>query len=120
MGNLLIVAQINAWLNIALTGSLFLLIFAFIVRYLTVAWQPINAAIETNCDSLNHASKTLGSSAYTSLTSVNLPLIKSTLISAGLLVFIDVVKELPFTLILRPFNFETLSTATFDLSSKLK
>ncbi len=118
IGILLIVAQINAWLNIALTGSLFLLIFAFIVRYLTVAWQPINAAIETNCDSLNHASKTLGSSAYTSLTYVNLPLIKSTLISAGLLVFIDVVKELPLTLILRPFNFETLSTATFDLSSQ--
>ena len=118
IGILLFVAQVNHLTNYVLTGSLYLLIFAYIVRYLAVAWQPINAGIESNCDSLNHASQTLGSSAYTSLTRVNLPLIKDTIITAGLLVFIDTVKELPLTLILRPFNFETLSTATFDLSSQ--
>ena len=47
-----------------------------------------------------------------------LPLIKNTIIAAGLLVFIDATKELPLTLILRPFNFETLATATFDLSNQ--
>ena len=49
---------------------------------------------------------------------VNIPLIKNTLITASILVFIDSMKELPLTLILRPFNFNTLSTATFDLSSQ--
>ena len=118
IGILLFTAQINAVTNFVLTGSLVLLIFAYIVRYLAVACQPINAGIETNCDSLNNASKSLGSSTYTSLRLVNIPLIKNTLITAGLLVFIDIIKELPLTLILRPFNFETLSTATFDLSSQ--
>ena len=118
IGILLFTAQINVVTNFVLTGSLVLLIFAYIVRYLAVACQPINAGIETNCDSLNNASKSLGSSTYTSLRLVNIPLIKNTLITAGLLVFIDIIKELPLTLILRPFNFETLSTATFDLSSQ--
>ena len=118
IGILLFTAQINAVTNFVLTGSLVLLIFAYIVRYLAVACQPINAGIETNCDSLNNASKSLGSSTYTSLRLVNIPLIKNTLITAGLLVFIDIIKELPLTLILRPFNFETLSTATFDFSSQ--
>ena len=118
IGILLFTAQINAVINFVLTGSLLLLVFAYIVRYLAVACQPINAGIETNCDSLNNASKSLGSSTYTSLRLVNIPLIKNTLITAGLLVFIDIIKELPLTLILRPFNFETLSTATFDLSSQ--
>ena len=118
IGILLFTAQINFVTNFVLTGSLVLLVFAYIVRYLAVACQPINAGIETNCDSLNNASKSLGSSTYTSLRLVNIPLIKNTLITAGLLVFIDIIKELPLTLILRPFNFETLSTATFDLSSQ--
>ncbi|MEL1229183.1 MAG: iron ABC transporter permease [Candidatus Neomarinimicrobiota bacterium] len=118
IGILLFTAQINVVTNFVLTGSLVLLVFAYIVRYLAVACQPINAGIETNCDSLNNASKSLGSSTYTSLRLVNIPLIKNTLITAGLLVFIDIIKELPLTLILRPFNFETLSTATFDLSSQ--
>ena len=118
IGILLFTAQINVVTNFVLTGSLVLLVFAYIVRYLAVACQPINAGIETNCDSLNNASKSLGSSTYSSLRLVNIPLIKNTLITAGLLVFIDIIKELPLTLILRPFNFETLSTATFDLSSQ--
>ena len=118
IGILLFTAQINVVTNFVLTGSLVLLVFAYIVRYLAVACQPINAGIETNCDSLNNASKSLGSSTYTSLRLVNIPLIKNTLLAAGLLVFIDIIKELPLTLILRPFNFETLSTATFDLSSQ--
>ena len=118
IGILLIAGHINNLTNYVLTGSLYLLIFAYIVRYLAVAWQPINAGIESNCDSLNHASKSLGASAFTSLTRVNLPLIKDTILTAGLLVFIDTIKELPLTLILRPFNFETLATATFDLSSQ--
>ena len=118
IGILLFVAQVNNFTNYLLSGSLYLLLFAYIVRYLAVAWQPINAGIESNCDSLNHASQNLGSSALTSLTSVNLPLIKHTMLTAGLLVFIDIVKELPLTLILRPFNFETFATQAYVYASQ--
>ena len=53
-----------------------------------------------------------------SLLKINLPLLRPSLLAAGLLVFIDIMKELPLTLILRPFNFETLSTRTYDLTSQ--
>ena len=88
------------------------------MRFLAVAYQPIESGFEKNCEDLNNASKTLGASPMRSLYSLNLPLIKNTIIAAGLLVFVDATKELPLTLILRPFNFETLATATFDLSNQ--
>tara|TARA_Y100000590_G_scaffold77997_1_gene86596 strand:- start:12054 stop:13682 length:1629 start_codon:yes stop_codon:yes gene_type:complete len=118
IGILLFLGKINAYTNYMITGTLYLLILAYIIRFLAVAWQPINAGIEINCDTLNHASRTLGTSTFRSLISVNLPLIKNTILTAGLLVFIDTIKELPLTLILRPFNFETLATRTFDLSGQ--
>ncbi|MAV15651.1 MAG: iron ABC transporter permease [Candidatus Marinimicrobia bacterium] len=118
MGILLLSGQINYLTSWVMTGSLLLLIFAYIVRFMAVAWQPIDSGMERNCQELNNASRTLGSSTIKSLFKINLPLLRNTIITAGLLVFIDTVKELPLTLILRPFNFETLSTATFDLSSQ--
>ena len=119
MGILLLSAQINKiYVEILLTGSLFILIFAFITRFFAVAWQPIDSGMERNCKNINDASRSLGIPAIFSLIKVNIPLIKNTLITASILVFIDSMKELPLTLILRPFNFNTLSTATFDLSSQ--
>ena len=119
MGILLLSAQINKiYVDIILTGSLLILIFAFITRFFAVAWQPIDSGMERNCKNINDASRSLGIPAIFSLIKVNIPLIKNTLITASILVFIDSMKELPLTLILRPFNFNTLSTATFDLSSQ--
>ena len=118
MGSLILVGYISDTFNILLSGTMLLLFFAYIVRFLAVAYQPIESGFEKNCEDLNNASKTLGSSPMRSLYSLNLPLIKNTIIAAGLLVFIDATKELPLTLILRPFNFETLATATFDLSNQ--
>ena len=119
MGILLLSAQINKiYVDILLTGSLLILIFAFITRFFAVAWQPIDSGMERNCKNINDASRSLGIPAIFSLIKVNIPLIKNTLITASILVFIDSMKELPLTLILRPFNFNTLSTATFDLSSQ--
>ena len=92
--------------------------FAYIVRFLAVAWQPINSGMERICDQLNNASRTLGASASRSLWQVNIPLLQGAMITAGLFVFVDTLKELPLTLLLRPFNFDTLSTRTFDLASQ--
>ena len=118
MGALIFVGYISDTFNILLSGTMFLLFFAYIVRFLAVAYQPIESGFEKNCEDLNNASKTLGAYPLRSLYKLNLPLIKNTIIAAGLLVFIDATKELPITLILRPFNFETLATATFDLSNQ--
>lgn len=118
MGALLVVGYISNVFNILLSGTIVLLIFAYTVRFFAVAFHPIESGFEKNCEELNDASKTLGVSPIRSLFNVNLPLIKNTIIAAGLLVFVDATKELPLTLILRPFNFETLATATFDLSNQ--
>ena len=118
IGILLFAGQINLWTGWVITGSISVLIFAYLIRFLAVAWQPIDAGMEKNCEQLNNVSRSLGSSAIKSLLKLNLPLLKKSILVAGLFVFIDTVKELPLTLILRPFNFETLATRTFDLTSQ--
>ena len=118
IGILLFSGQINQLNGWVLTGSFFMLIFAYLIRFLAVAWQPIDSGMEKNCEQFNNASRSLGSSTFKSLIRVNIPLLKNTLLVAGLLVFIDTIKELPLTLILRPFNFETLATRTFDLTTQ--
>ena len=118
IGILLFAGQINLWTGWVITGSLSVLIFAYLIRFLAVAWQPIDAGMEKNCEQLNNVSRSLGSSAIKSLLKLNLPLLKKSILVAGLFVFIYTVKELPLTLILRPFNFETLATRTFDLTSQ--
>ena len=118
MGALILVGYVSNTFGILLSGTMSLLFFAYTVRFFAVAYHPIESGFEKNCEELNNASKTLGSSPMRSLFSVNLPLIKNIIVAAGLLVFIDATKELPLTLILRPFNFETLATATFDLSNQ--
>ncbi len=118
MGILLMAKQFNTVTGWILTGSLTALVLAYVVRFLAVAWQPIDSGMERNCEQLNNAAKSLGASAVRSLCQVNVPLLGNNLIAAGLFVFVDTMKELPLTLILRPFNFETLSTKTFDLAKQ--
>ena len=118
MGLLILVGYISTLTGIILSGTIFFLIFGYIVRFLAVAFQPIEAGMEKNCDKLNDAAKLLGSTPIYSLYKVNIPILKNSMIAAALLVFIDATKELPLTLILRPFNFETLATVTFDLSNQ--
>ncbi len=104
--------------NWVLSGSLFAIFFAYIVRFLTVAYQPINAGMKQVCGSFQEASLTLGQSHSKALFKIYYPLLKTTLIGSAILVFIDIVKELPLTLILRPANFETLSTYAFGFAKE--
>lgn len=104
--------------GLILTGSFLALIGAYVLRYLTVAVNPIEAGFQRCCGCLDEASRALGRSPMRTLLQVNLPLARNTLIAGGLLVFVDVLKELPLTLILRPFNFETLATKTYQLAGE--
>ena len=113
---LLLVGHFTKFTGWILSGSIGILIFAYLIRFLAVAKQPIDSGVEKYCDQINETSRSIGTTAYQSLVSLNLPLLKNTIVAAALFVFVDTLKELPLTLILRPFNFETLATYTFDLA----
>lgn len=97
----------------ALTGSLFFLILAYGIRFYTVGRQPIESLYQKLPLNLYHASVNLGQSPIKTFVRVYFPLLYPAFVTIFLLVFIDVLKELPVTLLLRPFNFETLSTSVY-------
>ncbi|KCV81704.1 binding-protein-dependent transport systems inner membrane component [Actibacterium atlanticum] len=103
--------------GLLMTGSAFAVIFAYCVRFFAIAQGAADSAMGRVAPSLPMAARSLGRSARTTLTSVYLPLIRNSVGTALLLVFVDCVKELPATLLLRPFGFNTLSTRVYDKAS---
>ena len=100
-----------------LTGSVFALLIAYCVRFITVAYNSCQSGMEKIHGRVDDVGRSLGAGPWRLLREIHLPLMAPAVASAVLLVFIDVVKELPATLILRPFNFETLATRVFRLAS---
>ncbi|MBQ2260135.1 MAG: iron ABC transporter permease [Loktanella sp.] len=92
------------------TGSAAALVLAYVVRFFAIAQGTADAALGRVPPSLPMAARSLGRSAGGTLRAVHLPLVRASMGSALLLVFVDIVKELPATLLLRPFNYETLAT----------
>ena len=78
--------------------------------------NSLDAGFERTCATMDESSRSLGVAPLRTLLRVNVPLLRGTLLAAGLLVFVDVLKELPLTLILRPFDFDTLATRAFQLA----
>jgi iron(III) transport system permease protein len=103
--------------GLLLSGTLVALIFAYVVRFLSVSLQTVESGLNRIKPSLDEAARSLGSSNERVLRDIHLPLLRGSLLTALLLVFVDVLKELPTTLILRPFNFNTLAVRTFELAS---
>lgn len=93
--------------------SILALLFGYIVRYFAVSYGNIESGFEQIPSTLDDAAQSLGRNRLWSLLQVHVPMLKNTLFAAFIMVFIDVIKELPITLMLRPFNFETLSTQAF-------
>lgn len=102
--------------GLILSGSLAALLFAYAVRFLAVALLPVEAGFEQQCRNLDEASRSLGIPPFATLRRVALPLLRRTLLGALILVFVDVLKEIPLTLVLRPFNFDTLATKAYQLA----
>ena len=103
--------------GLLLTGSVFALVFVYVARFLTVAYNSMQSGMTQLHPQLDAVARTLGSGPGQVLRRVHMPLLRPAVLSGLLLVFIDVVKELPATLILRPFNFETLATRVYRLAS---
>lgn len=99
------------------SGTLIALLFAYTVRFLSVSVQAVDAGLGKIKPSMDNAGRSLGLSALGVLTKIHIPLMRGTVLTALLLVFVDVLKELPATLILRPFNFNTLSVRAFEMAA---
>ena len=100
-----------------LSGSLFAVTAALVIRFLAVAISSIEAGLERISPNIDAAAKTLGTRPSAALRIIHLPMLKPALGAAALLVFVDAMKELPATLLLRPFNFETLATRMYALTA---
>jgi len=109
--------QFNISTGLLLSGTLFALVFAYTVRFLSVSIQAIESGLGKIRLSMDDAGRSLGLSPVGVLGRIHLPLMKGTVITALLLVFVDVLKELPATLILRPFNFNTLAVRAYEMAA---
>ena len=103
--------------GLLLTGTAGALVFAYLARFLTVAYNSCHAGMERVHRNLDAVARSLGATPGRVLREIHTPLMRGAVATALLLVFIDVLKELPATLILRPFNFETLATRVYRLAS---
>ena len=103
--------------GLLLSGTLFVLLFAYCARFLPVALHGVAAGLTRLRPSMDDAARSLGASPRAVLWRVHVPILRGSLLTALLLVFVDVLKELPATLILRPFNFNTLAVRTYELAS---
>lgn len=103
--------------GLLITGGIAALVFAYLARFLTVALQSVEASLSKITANMDDAARSLGYTQGETLRRVHVPLLRGSLLTAGLLVFVDVMKELPATLVMRPFNFDTLATQAYTLAA---
>ena len=103
--------------GLLLSGSIVAILFAYAVRFLAVSAGAIESSLEKVTPSMDMASRSLGVGTLKTFIRIHLPMIRAGALTAMLVVFVDCMKELPATLILRPFNFETLATHVYQFAS---
>ncbi|MEQ9334584.1 iron ABC transporter permease [Thalassobaculum sp.] len=103
--------------GLILSGTVAALVFAYTVRFLAVSLGAVEAGLGRITPSMEMAARTLGHGPSATLRRLHLPMIRGSLLTGGLLVFVDTMKELPATLVLRPFNFDTLATFVYQYAS---
>lgn len=109
-------AQFGIKTGLILTGSIAALIFAYLVRFMAVALNTVGSSFTKITPRMEEASRTLGHGPVTTGLRIHLPILSGGMLTAGLIVFVDVMKELPATLIMRPFNFDTLAIQAYNLA----
>ncbi|WP_366942941.1 iron ABC transporter permease [uncultured Cocleimonas sp.] len=117
--------SIDAWMRehfdistgLIFSGTLFALLFAYTVRFLAVSIQAIDSGLGKIKPTMDDAGRSLGLSPFGVLRRIHMPIMRGTVLTALLLVFVDVLKELPATLIMRPFNFNTLAVRAYEMAA---
>ena len=104
--------------GLLISGTLFILVFAYLVRFLSISINTVDAALSKIKPEMDEIAKTNDLSHMSIVKKIHIPIIRGSLLTALLLVFVDVLKELPATLILRPFNFNTLAVRTYELANE--
>ena len=129
VGVLIPVTRLDHWLaeqwqnwsgdnpGLLITGGIAALLYAYLVRFLAVALQSVGTSLAKITPSMDDAARSLGLGQSATLRRVHLPILRGSLLTACLLVFVDVMKELPATLVMRPFDFDTLATQAYTLAS---
>lgn len=103
--------------GLILSGTITALIYAYLVRFLAVSFNTIESSLGKIKPSLDDASRSLGNNALNTLVKIHTPLMWGGMLTAAMLVFVDVMKELPATLVMRPFNFDTLAIRVYQYAS---
>lgn len=103
--------------GLLISGTIVAIIYGYTARFLALSYGTMEASLGKITHNMDGASRTLGLSPGATLRRVHLPLVRGSLVTAGLLVFVDCMKELPLTIILRPFNYDTLATFVFQYAS---
>jgi iron(III) transport system permease protein len=104
--------------GLLLSGTLVAVMFAYVARFLAVSLKTVDAGLAKIKPSMDEAARSIGLNAYSLIRKVHMPMMRGSLLTAILLVFVDVLKELPATLILRPFNFNTLAIRAYEFANE--
>ena len=100
-----------------LQGSLMVMLTAYLIRFLAVAHSPIDSQMHRITRNVDEASRSLGISGSRLIARVHLPMLSGSLLTAATLVFVDVMKEMPITLMTRPFGWDTLAVRVFEMTA---
>ncbi len=110
---------LDRWFDTGLlfSGTIVMLIFAYLVRFLAVSFSTVDSSLSKIRPSFDDAASSFGCSPLATLLKVHMPIMIPGLLTAAMLVFVDVMKELPATLVIRPFNFDTLAIRVYQYAS---
>jgi iron(III) transport system permease protein len=115
--NAALIELVGAGPGLLLTGSVFALLYGYLVRYFAVGYQSVEAGLARITPAMDASARSLGSGPFDTFVRVHLPILTPSVLAAALMVFVDVMKELPATLVLRPFNFDTLAVIAYQMAS---
>jgi iron(III) transport system permease protein len=122
VGIMLLLIDLGNWIDpgagIWLSSGVVALLLAYMVRFLAVAYGPVESSFDTITPSMTEAARSLGASTPRLVSQVYFPILKPGLVVAGFLVAVDVMKELPATYLLRPYGWDTLAIRVYELSSE--
>ena len=102
--------------NVYLSGTILALLFAYLVRFQAVGYGSVSSGLTKIPPNLIACSRSLGMTSHSTMRRITIPLIRNSIIAGGVLAFVDIMKELPMTLLLRPFDFETLATYSYQFA----